>query len=199
MSVSPEPTAPAWARATSAKLATTDARRLALAVWLEAAFESLAELGQPGLSVAVWMRDSDSGVVDAILAIRMAKLDDGMDSAANLVGLKEDEGRAAGRAVPGCPDLDDSDRGRPRCRRLQSHHAYGIRCRSYRREGGPLDAGRGNFPDDNGHSVAGKLPEALQSFLLLGGAGLVLAVLALAAAAQFWRAGESLGSGESFA
>ena len=46
---------------------------------------------------------------------------------------------------------------------------------------------------------ADKLPAALPPFLLLGGAGLVLVVLALAAAAQFWRAGESLGSGESFA
>lgn len=175
-----EPTAPAWARSTSAELATTDARRLALAARLVAAFESLAELGPPGLSVAVWVRDPDSGVADAILAIRMAKLDDGMDSAAYLVGLKEDEGRAARRAVPGCPDLDDSDRGRPRCWRLRSHHAYGIRCRSYRRQGGqgghggqvvspfqedrirdqegrhggPLDAVRGIPPDDNGHSVS---------------------------------------------
>lgn len=46
---------------------------------------------------------------------------------------------------------------------------------------------------------AGELSEALRSFLLLGGAGLALVVLALAASAQFWRAGESLGSGESFA
>ena len=87
-------TAAEWARATSSALATTDTSRIALSERLKAVFESLAGLGQPGLSAAVWVRDPDSGVVDAILGIRMAQLDDGMDSAAYLAGLEEDEGRA---------------------------------------------------------------------------------------------------------
>jgi hypothetical protein len=44
-----------------------------------------------------------------------------------------------------------------------------------------------------------ELAVALRSFLLLAGAGALLVVLALVAAAQFWRTGETLGSGESFA
>ncbi|MBC7402894.1 MAG: hypothetical protein H7279_06930 [Microbacteriaceae bacterium] len=87
-------TAAEWARATSSALATTDTSRIALSERLKAVFESLAGLGQPGLSAAVWVRAPDSGVVDAILGIRMAQLDDGMDSAAYLAGLEEDEGRA---------------------------------------------------------------------------------------------------------
>ncbi|MHC5797725.1 hypothetical protein ACVXZ4_16370 [Lacisediminihabitans sp. FW035] len=83
-----------WARATSTALATTDESRIALSERLKTVFESLAALGQPGLSAAVWVRDPDSGVVDAILGIRMAQLDEGMDSAAYLAGLEEDEGRA---------------------------------------------------------------------------------------------------------
>lgn len=83
-----------WARATSTALATTDASRIALSERLTAVFESLSALGQPGLSAAVWVRDPDSGVVDAILGIRMAQLDEGMDSAAYLAGLEEDDGRA---------------------------------------------------------------------------------------------------------
>lgn len=89
-----ESTASAWGQATSVELATTDAGRLALAARLEAVFASLTELGQPGLSAAVWVRGPDSGVVDAILAIRMAQLDVGTDSAAYLAGLEADEGRA---------------------------------------------------------------------------------------------------------
>ncbi|CAN5188418.1 hypothetical protein BH09ACT2_BH09ACT2_16190 [soil metagenome] len=46
---------------------------------------------------------------------------------------------------------------------------------------------------------ATELALALPPFLLMAGAGVVLVVLSLAAAAQFWRAGESLGTGESFA
>jgi hypothetical protein len=89
-----ESTSKEWARATSSALATTDAGRIALSERLAAVFESLVGLGQPGLSAAVWVRDPDSGIVDAILGIRMAQLDDGMDSAAYLAGLEEDEGRA---------------------------------------------------------------------------------------------------------
>ncbi|QNE47959.1 hypothetical protein F1C58_14335 [Glaciihabitans sp. INWT7] len=47
--------------------------------------------------------------------------------------------------------------------------------------------------------TSAELAIALRSFLLLAAAGALLVVLALVAAAQFWRAGETLGSGESFA
>lgn len=86
------PIAHEWARDLSVELATTPEGKLALAERLEAVYVSLASLERPGLTAALWIRDPESGLVDAILALEVGQLDVGMDSAQYLQGLADDEG-----------------------------------------------------------------------------------------------------------